>query len=348
MTLVYPKLGHGRALGALVVLLCVLCARGALAAPTAADRERARALMDAGDARFEAKNYASALEQYRAADDIMGVPTTGIEVGRTLERLGQLLEAREILRRVSEFPQRADEPKPFASARQRADRLLSDIAPRIPRVTLEVAGLPAGVKPRLTWDGQPLDAAKLGGYLETNPGAHRLTGAAPGFPDVKRDIKLAEGQALQVVLTFSNVNTAAPAAATTPPPTNPPPLSQAPSQPPPDEANKPALPWIGVGVAAVGVATGTVTGLYSLSRTSRAKQHCQDEQCAPAAKSDIDSARTFANVSNVAFGVGVAGLGFAAWRFFTHHEPSNSAAHPESRHVHVAVGLGDVSVTAVF
>src|SRR5260221_9991256 len=129
------KLTASLAVRALVLATCLLWARGALAAPTAQDRERARALMDAGDARFEAKQYPAALEQYRAADEIMSVPTTGIEVGRTLERLGKLLEAREILRRVSEFPQRADEPKPFSTARSRADRLLSDMAPRIPRVT---------------------------------------------------------------------------------------------------------------------------------------------------------------------------------------------------------------------
>src|SRR3954462_8596314 len=176
-------------------LCCVLLFAGhASAAPSAQDRERARTLMDLGDARFEAKAYAAALEQYRAADQLMGVPTTGIEVGRTLERLGRLLEAREVLRLVSEFPQRADEPRPFSSARQRADRLLGDIAPRIPRVTLEVSGLPDGVNAEVTWDGQHIDPARIGGYIEANPGVHHAVGVAAGYPDAKRDVKLAEGQ----------------------------------------------------------------------------------------------------------------------------------------------------------
>jgi hypothetical protein len=346
MMLPLPKLGHRRALYGLVILLGVLCARDGLAAPvTTADRERARALMDAGDARFEAKNYSAALDQYRAADDIMGVPTTGIEVGRALERLGKLLEAREMLRRVSEFPQRADEPKPFASARQRADRLLSDIAPRIPRVTLEVAGLPDGVPPQLTWDGQPLDASKLGGYLEANPGAHRVTGTSPGFVEVKRDIKLAEGQALQVVLTFRN--SAAPSTANAPRSANPREQLAQP-MPAPDEAKKPVLLWVGLGVAAAGIAAGSATGLYSLSRTSQAKERCAGKECTPAAKSDIDSALTFANVSNVAFGVGVVGLGVVAWQVFSHRKPADAAARTEQHHLDVALGLGDVNVTAVF
>src|SRR5882724_10846197 len=185
MNVTASKLRRGRSLLGVALALC-LCSATAAAAPTAQDKERAHALMDAGDARFEAKQYAAALEQYKAADDIMAVPTTGIEVGRTLERLGKLLEAREVLRRVSEFPQRADEPRPFSSARSRADRLLGDIAPRIPRITLEVAGLPDGVTPEVSWDGQHIDPAKIGGYIEANPGIHHAVGTATGYPDAKR------------------------------------------------------------------------------------------------------------------------------------------------------------------
>jgi hypothetical protein len=295
----------------------------ARAAPASTqDRERARALMDAGDARFEAKQYAAALEQYRGADEIMQVPTTGIEVGRTLERLGRLLEAREVLRRVSEYPQRADEPKPFSSARQRADRLLGDIAPRIPRVTLEFSGLPQGVVPEISWDGQHLDPAKIGGYLEANPGQHRAVGVAAGFPDVTREVKLAEGQALQVVLSFSRGAQ----------PVAPQPLATRKSDLPAPVASstgKPTLFWVGVGVAAAGVAAGSATGVYSLSRTSSAKKQCEGNVCSPDAQHDIDSAKTFAQISNVAFAVGVAGLGLATWQFFAHRPPKQDSAAPQ-------------------
>jgi hypothetical protein len=295
--------------------------------------------MDAGDARFEAKQYAAALEQYRGADEIMQVPTTGIEVGRTLERLGRLLEAREVLRRVSEYPQRADEPKPFSSARQRADRLLADIAPRIPRVTLEVSGLPDGVLPEISWDGQHLDPAKIGGYLEANPGQHRALGVATGFPDVARDVRLAEGQALQVVLAFSL--TAKPSSAA-------PQASSAPAKPQPvviAKPGKPTLFWVGVGVAAVGIATGSATGAYSLSRTSSAKKHCDGSACSPEAQQDIDGAKTFANVSNVAFAVGVAGLGVAAWQFFTHRASQKESLQPR---VSATVSPGGVWLDGTF
>jgi hypothetical protein len=301
--------------------------------------------MDAGDQRFEAKQYAAALEQYRAADEIMGVPTTGIELGRTLERLGRLLEAREVLRRVSEFPQRADEPKPFSSARQRADRLLGDIAPRIPRVTLEVTGLPEGVVPEIAWDGQHLDPAKIGGYLEANPGLHHAVAVAAGFPDAKRDIALAEGQARELVLAFGNTATssspvAAPGAAPSPDDT---PVASAPKG-----AKKPVLFWASVGVAAAGVAVGTITGVRSLSLTSDAKRHCTKGECEPSAQRNIDDAKTFANVSNVAFGVSVVAVGVGVWQFFSHRAGPKGETSATSPSLSASVGFGSVDVRGAF
>lgn len=320
-----------------LALLLLLQTPRAWAVPTAEERARARALMDLGDARFEAKNYASALEQYRAADEIMGVPTTGIEVGRTLERLDRLLEAREALRKVSEYPQRPDEPKPFASARQRADRLLSDIAPRIPRVTLQVDGLPPSTEPTITWDGQAVERSRIGGYLEANPGRHRVVAVASGFPDVARDITLAEGQALQVALTFGQ----APAVVTKGETPSRPATPVSPAAPPP--ARQPVLLWVSVGVAVAGVTVGSVAGARSLSLTKAAKRHCEDTRCTADASEDIDSAKTLANVSNVAFGVGVAALGVATWQFLSHRAKTKEQPRVEAR-----LGWGTVNVAGVF
>lgn len=341
MKVIDAMLRLSRAVGLSLLLLVALHAQAAAAAPTNEERERARALMDLGDARFEAKNYASALEQYRAADEIMNVPTTGIEVGRTLERLGRLLEARETLRKVSEFPQRADEPRPFASARQRADRLLGDIAPRIPRVTLQVTGLPEGSTPEITWDGQRIEEARIGGYLEANPGVHQVVGTAAGFPDVKRDVRLAEGQAMQVVIAFGSAPAARPAG---PPAPDRPPAPLLASA----KAGKPTLLWVSLGVAAAGVATGGATGIYSLSLTSRAKRHCDGNACTPKAQHDIDGAKTFANISNVAFGVGIVALGVGAWQFFAHKSPKRTEESANAAGLEASVGLGNVALTGAF
>src|SRR5262245_53464167 len=79
----------------------------AVAAPSAQDRERARTFMDLGDDKAAAGDLEGALKAYQAADGIMGVPTTGLEVGRALEKLGRLIEARDAFVRVARFPREA-------------------------------------------------------------------------------------------------------------------------------------------------------------------------------------------------------------------------------------------------
>src|SRR5262245_66695671 len=79
----------------------------AVAAPSAQDRERARGFMDLGDDKTAAGDLEGALKAYQAADGIMGVPTTGLEVARALEKLGRLIEARDACVRVTRFPRDA-------------------------------------------------------------------------------------------------------------------------------------------------------------------------------------------------------------------------------------------------
>src|SRR5262249_44553309 len=90
--LILPAPMRSRALAASAILGgCLLCvgpgaarAQGGTAAgaPSAADRETARKLLDDGDAAFEKKDYDGALKAYAAAHAIMHVPTTGIEVAK--------------------------------------------------------------------------------------------------------------------------------------------------------------------------------------------------------------------------------------------------------------------------
>ena len=56
--------------------------RAARAEPTAADRETARALMQDGRDLRDQGDKSSALARFRAADDIMHVPSTAIRVAK--------------------------------------------------------------------------------------------------------------------------------------------------------------------------------------------------------------------------------------------------------------------------
>jgi hypothetical protein len=305
--------------------------------PAAQDRERARVLMDLGDRSVANRDYQAALKAYQAADDIMKVPTTGVEVGRTLEKLNLLVEAHAVLLRVTRHPARPDDPKPFIAARQAADRMLSGLVPRIPRLTLRAVGLPAGIKPDVTVDEDRIES--VGSPILLNPGAHRVVGRANGFSLVKHEVSMAEGESKDVTLAFKAL------------PDGSPDQARAPAR---SDAGRPAaanerlsrtLMWVGFGVGAAGVAAGGVTGSLSLSRVASAKKDCDGNRCRPAAQEDIDSANVLANVSNVAFAVGAVGLGVGVWQFLeTRGASSEAPASSAVSGVRAAVSVGPAGV----
>src|SRR5690606_28559328 len=118
-------------------------------------------LMEIGDDRFVAGDYEAALEAYRGADEIMGVPTTSLALGRAHLALGDLVEAVDAFGRARRFPERNDEPRAFRAARRDATRLDAETAQRIPTVTLRILGPAKGSLVRVRIDEATLEGVAL-------------------------------------------------------------------------------------------------------------------------------------------------------------------------------------------
>ncbi len=80
------------------------------AQPSASDRETARDLMAEGDKKLAAKDVKGAHAAFEEAHRLMNVPTTGIEVARTAETLGMLVEARDTCLLVTKINKTPGEP----------------------------------------------------------------------------------------------------------------------------------------------------------------------------------------------------------------------------------------------
>ena len=72
------------------------------------DRETARTLMQQGRELTAKGDLKEALKRFKGADDIMHVPTTGLEVARTQAPLGLLVEARDTIARIRPGLQRKE------------------------------------------------------------------------------------------------------------------------------------------------------------------------------------------------------------------------------------------------
>jgi tetratricopeptide (TPR) repeat protein len=272
-----------------------------------ADKTAARSLVQQGDALMQSQKYEEALEAYRRADDIMGVPTTSIEVGKVALLLGKLVEANAAFQKAAAYPVRKTEPEPFERARKEARELSQQLSERIPTVTINVSGLPQDAQPEVTLDGKP---ASTNTEIRVDPGTHEVNATAPGHTSVAETITLEERDTRTVELK----------------------LDVAPSTIWP-------VMWSGYAVAAAALVVGTVTGVFSLNDAAEAKQYCNENgECQEPAKEPLDRSRTLAHVSTASFVVaGVAAVigtvGLAV----------SLAAEDDSEDPEVSLGPGAVS-----
>lgn len=260
---------------------------------SAADREQARGLMEAGDAKREKGDLPGALESFQKADGLVHVPTTGLEVARVQQQLGKIIEARDTAARVAKLPVTAKEPAVFKEARKQADALAQELAGKIATLSVIVSGADTYA---VTIDGEA--ASNPESPHKINPGKHTIV-AKGGGNTASQDITLGEGEVKKLPLELK--------ATTDTSETPTPPTWQTDKTTDSNDTGK-ALMWGGFGVGAVGIAVGAITGVMSLSKVSDVKPDCPGGVCPASRQNDIDSAKTLGTVSTVSFIVGGIGV----------------------------------------
>jgi PEGA domain len=280
-------------------------------AESAADRESARQLLDRGDEQAEQGDLDGALASYQAAHELMHVPTTGLEVARTLVKLGKMVEARDVALEVMRMPTAAREGRPFKVARAAAENLARELASQIPTLRLELRPEVASEQAAIDIDQRKVPLSALGLGYTLNPGAHRIQIAANGYQTVVRNVTLRAGdtQTLRVELAAAPKPKAAVRKSSRPPApaaskTSPPPVDVAST-----EGSSTWPQWVGFSLGGAGLVVGAVTGVLSLNRTRAAKEHCAGNKCTSEAQDDLDEAVKMANISNAGFAVAVLGTG---------------------------------------
>ena len=284
--------------------------------PSVSAKETARTLVAEGHRHFREGNLEAAIEAYRGADDIMGVPTTGLLLGRAHEKAGQLLEARDIWLRVTRYPISNGEPRPFAEARVEAGQLADSVAGRIGALEVRVNDAPKDISVSVDGDDAKGVAATL--PRRVNPGDHEVVIAAPGYETatvtLRDETAIREGElrvievelvAVPVAPVVVPVTPGGPVAITEPPATVPVPHVG-------EDRSDPSfgpLMWSGFGVGAGGLIVGAITGGLSLSATASVDEQCPTVTTCPAtARDDYDRGIALANVSNVSLAIGAVGI----------------------------------------
>jgi hypothetical protein len=330
----------------------LLAAVPASAAPTPAERETARALMDSGDKKFAAKDFAGALSAYQGADAIMKVPSTGAAVARTQAALGLLVEARDSAVLVTRIPLEPGAPKPFVKAHAEAEKLERDLASRIPSIQISVDGPPPSADLNVTLDGTSVPPSMLTLPSKVDPGKHVLHASAAGFSDVTNEVTLQEGENANVKLTLVALPAAKPVAEAPPSSRAPVVDTGLPADAPPSHVSP--LVYVGFGVGAAGIGVGAVTGILHLSKVSSIKtEYCNGgTACSAGFEDPVSSAKTLATVSDIAFVVGAVGVGVGVYGLFASKHQSTSSASakvpPAGAWVSPTIGIGSAGLEGGF
>lgn len=294
--------------------------------PSAASKERARELMAQGRKARADADWTAALQSFIQADQIMHVPTTGLEVAKTFKELGRLVEAADMLDRVAALPEAAGEPEVFASARRAAHELRLELDARIPR--LRVTASPEDASgTRLSVDGKPVDAARAAEGLRVDPGRHVATAERAGAVQ-QRVVQLLESGSAEV--TFELVSPATESAL-------------------PERVRQVKTPTSTyviyglTGLAVAGIGTGIGLGVWANQR-----QSALETECAPrCADQQVTNVRIAYVAANVTTAIGVAsGLG-ALGVYFLRSAPS-APQRETARSLAVAVAGPGVTVFGSF
>ena len=284
------------------------------AAPTAAQRTRARELYGEGQRQFAAHAYAESLAAFEGAYAQVPNPVVLLGVASSQEQLGQRAEARVTLERY--LRERPDAP-------DRADvlgRIAALPAPAAPTTgTIRVACTPAGAA--IEVDG--VVAGVSPAEFSVPVGAHTLSLNLEGYATVTRSVTIEPGATVDISVELvaatdvASVDSMSEDAAfgddaaessdeTTPTET---PVSTDPS----------AGVWVTTAIAGVALVTGTIFGFLALSRQS-------DFDARPTAGA-ANEGEAFALVADLSFGVAAA-AGITAIVLYATERPAPAADAP--------------------
>ena len=271
-----------------------------------ASLDLARSVAVTGREAFNAGDYETALALFRRAYTLYPAPTVVLYEARTLEKMGQLLEAVQAYVRTTQIAIPSGAPGQFAEAIAAARQEERALRARIPTLTLRVDGVSANdPNLKVSINGRAIGAAQLGQAQRLNPGTYRITGSISGDRSDTAEVVLADSQKASVVL-----NLTAPSLSP-PPPVGVHPVSAMGDEGSTSPRNSLRIAaYVSGGVGLAGIGGGLVTGLMAVSKHSQAEEQCPEHVCTADSQGagSVEDFHSMRTLSTVFYGVGAAGV----------------------------------------
>lgn len=345
--------------GALLIL-SVTSAPQALADTTPEERAAADALFKEGRALVKQGNYAEACPKLVASQKLDPTAGTLLALGDCFELNGQTASAWATFNDARTLARANGKEARAAEAERRAGLL----EPKLSKLVVKVAPESQAEGLVVKRNGKPLDAALFGAALPVDPGEHAIEASAPHrstwiskvqveakagittvrVPVLGKEPSQAGASGTGLAQTSPDSTPAGTSAAPGPRVTGASsalgPAGDSPEQPSGWSSQRTVAIGLG-GVGIAGLALGTVFGVMTFGevREIEEKGLCTADDPPRCDPQDVyDDARAYANVSNVAFGVGGAALIAGVVLLAT--APSGRAKKPAGRYITVEPAVG--------
>lgn len=288
--------------GLLAALLAVVPLEGAaLAQAPSTEIEAAKKVAaetaNGALAAFEAGKYEDAITGFQKAEKAFHAPKFLLYVGRSQVKLGRLLAAKDTYEGIVREKLAAYAPAEFFSAQATARKELAEITNRIPSLRVQT---PGGIL-AVTVDGK---AVSPGQAVPVDPGEHTITGTAPGRPEVRRKITVAEGEARTETL---EPPPAAPATSGVAGPAADPTSAPGAAGTGAPGRGVPTVTYVAYGTGAAGLVLGAIFGGLTLVKKGEFDR-------SPTAEA-ADQGETFSHVADAGFALALVGaaVGTIVW-----------------------------------
>jgi hypothetical protein len=265
------------------------------AADVAVSSDSAEAAFERGLAAAEAGDWKLALASFLESEEHEPAPGTRLNIARCREALGQNAAALAAFERlVSELP--ADDER-SAYARSR----LPILEPLVSRAKLSLP--PDARSARVFFDGAEVPSTALDTSFPVEPGEHEVVVTAPGRDREIVRIALRAAESHEVLLEGGTLK---------PRPVTKQPTPLAHPVPERPMSVQKILGFGGLGLGAVGLAVGGITGVLALDRKNTMEANCDGSRCTQEGLDASDSGEGLATASTVAFGAGLVFAGVGA------------------------------------
>lgn len=300
----------------------------ALAKPSKQDIALSKKAAQAGKKHEKKGEWEDAREAWQKAVDLNDTPDSRTHLAKAEAKLGRLLLAEEMLKKVLE------EKKLSWAVRNKANKQLKELDKQIPQLKVEP---PADFKGKIWVDEEEVELASLSEPLRFDPGEHKIRAEAEGYKPFSESIVLEEGDRKDLAILMTEA----------PEPIAPPPPKPAKEEKASGSTQR-TLGWVSIGVGVIGAGVGTVFAIQARSTRSELDDSCRDDVCSEADRELYDKGKNQANIATAGFIVGGVGIGLGTVLLLTAGSDDGDDPKAEDARLEPVIGPAHVGVRGVF